>query len=119
MARILVVDDQPDILLLMRVLLEPAGHETLLAADSERALERLDAESVDLVLLDVFMPVRDGWSVLRAIQAKEKPARVVIVSSRAAPEDLQRAFDLGAVGYLPKPFLPDQLLAAVDAAMAG
>ena len=114
MARILVVDDEPDILLFVRICLTGAGHETVLAADGERALEQLQRESVDLVLLDVCMPVMDGWSVLEAIYARDdESTRVVVMSGRPAPGDLRRAFELGAADYVRKPFLPQQLLDAV------
>lgn len=111
MATILVVDDEPDALLVMRIHLERAGHETRLAADGEQALDRLDG--VDLVLLDVCMPVMDGWSVLEALLARGSAARVVVVSGRPQPGDLRRAVELGAVAYLPKPFLPDRLLEVI------
>jgi DNA-binding response OmpR family regulator len=115
MARILVVDDEPDILLFVRIYLTAAGHETVLAADGERALEQLQRESVDLVLLDVCMPVMDGWSVLEAINARDdQSTRVVVMSGRPAPGDLRRAFELGAADYVRKPFLPQQLLDAVN-----
>jgi DNA-binding response OmpR family regulator len=115
MARILVVDDEPDILLFVRIYLSAAGHETVLAADGEQALQRLEQGNVDLVLLDVCMPVMDGWSVLESIRGS---TRVVVISGRPAPGDLRRAFELGAADYVRKPFLPEQLLEAVTAALA-
>jgi CheY-like chemotaxis protein len=119
MARVLVVDDEPDVLLVVRIALESAGYETLLAADGERALERLAAEPVDLVLLDVCMPVMDGWSVLEAIRQRGQGLPVVVISGRPAEGDLRRAFELGAADYLQKPFLPEQLVAAVEKALVG
>jgi CheY-like chemotaxis protein len=121
MARILVVDDEPDVLLFVRIYLEGAGHETVLAADGERALEHLDAHPVDLVLLDVCMPVMDGWSVLETINERVGQAggtRVVVISGRPAPGDLRRAFELGAADYVRKPFEPEQLVEAVHAALS-
>ena len=115
MARILVVDDEPDILLFLRIHLTAAGHETVLAADGEQALERLHQDHFDLVLLDVCMPIMDGWSVLEAIH---ESTRVVVVSGRPAPGDLRRAFELGAADYVRKPFLPERVLEAVSAALA-
>lgn len=115
MARILVVDDEPDMLLVVRMVLDRAGYSTVLAADGEQALERLGG--VDLVLLDVGMPVMDGWSVLAAARARALPVRVVVVSGRRAPGDVRRAFDLGAVDYLRKPFPPDRLLVTVAGAL--
>jgi DNA-binding response OmpR family regulator len=118
-ARILVVDDEPDVLLFVRIYLEAAGHQTVLAADGERALELLDADPIDLVLLDVCMPVMDGWSVLEAINARRAgAARVVVISGRPAPGDLRRAFELGAADYMRKPFDPDQLLEGVNAVLS-
>jgi CheY-like chemotaxis protein len=115
MARILVVDDEPDVLLFVRIYLTAAGHETVLAADGEQALERLQEEAIDLVLLDVCMPVMDGWTVLESIRGS---TRVVVISGRPAPGDLRRAFQLGAAGYVRKPFLPEQLLDAVSRALS-
>ena len=115
MARILLVDDEPDALLVMRIHLERAGHETVLAADGEQALERLDG--VDLVVLDVCMPVMDGWSVLEAVRARGHGPPVVVASGRPQPGDLRRALDLGAADYLRKPFLPDRLVEVVNSTL--
>ena len=100
MARILVVDDQPDTLLEMRIVLEAAGHEPVLAADAERATDRLTAAPVALVLVDVAMPTGDGWAVLHAATRAKVP--VVVVSSRATPSQLKRAEELGAAAHLDK-----------------
>src|SRR5438876_12443877 len=88
MARILVVDDEPDILLLHRLNLEGAGHEVLLAADGMKALERIDADMPDCVVLDVMMPVLDGWGVLEALQAREAAPPVLVVSAKSATADI-------------------------------
>lgn len=111
-----MVDDEPDVLLVMRMQLERAGHTTALAADGEQALERLD--DAELVLLDVSMPIMDGWSVLEAVRARAEPMPVVVMSGRGRSEDIRRAFELGAADYLTKPFLPDRLLAVVDAVLS-
>jgi CheY-like chemotaxis protein len=116
-ARILVIDDEPDVLLLLRMVLEDEGHDTLLAADGESALERLEGGAVDLVLLDVCMPVMDGWQVLETIQGRSTPPPVVIISGRSLPGDLDRAAELGALDYVAKPFDPAELLARVEAAL--
>ncbi|MGH9186184.1 MAG: response regulator [Acidimicrobiales bacterium] len=114
MARVLVVDDEPDILLLHRVNLEAAGHEVFLAADGERALCRMASDLPDVVLLDVMMPVLDGWAVLEALQSRDDGPAVLVVSARSAPADVERATALGAAGYLTKPFDADDLLVAID-----
>jgi DNA-binding response OmpR family regulator len=102
--RILVVDDQPDALLAARMALVGAGHECMLAADGDRALELLAAGGIDLVVIDPAMPLHDGWPVLAA--AGSLP--VVVVSNVAE-----------AAGRLPKPFTATDLVAAVSAALGG
>jgi DNA-binding response OmpR family regulator len=114
MARILVVDDEPDILLLHRLNLEGAGHEVLLAADGMKALERITADRPDCVVLDVMMPVLDGWGVLEALQAQGDPPPVLVVSAKSAAADIEHALSMGAKGYLAKPFNAHTLLDEVE-----
>lgn len=102
MARILVVDDQPDSLLAARMALVDAGYDCVLAADGERALEVLSDGGVDAMVIDPAMPLHDGWPVLAAAG----PVPVVVVSN-AAP----------FAGRLPKPFAAADLVAAVSAAL--
>ena len=113
MARILVVDDEPDILLLHRLNLQDAGHEVLLAADGMKALERIGADQPDCVVLDVMMPVLDGWGVLEALQERSDPPPVLVVSAKSSDADIEHAMSLGAMGYLAKPFNAAMLLAEV------
>jgi len=119
MARILVVDDEPDILLLHRLNLEGAGHEVLLAADGMKALERIDAEHPDMVVLDVMMPVLDGWGVLEALQTRANPPPVLVVSAKSSPADVEHAMSMGAAGYLAKPFNAPSLLQEVAKLLNG
>ena len=111
--KILIVDDEPDILLMMRVNLEGEGFETMLAADGETALERVRTDAPDVVLLDVMMPVLDGWGVLEAMAALTDAPATVVVSAKAAPADVGRAFQLGAADYVTKPFSIDHLIATI------
>lgn len=102
--RVLVVDDEPDILLMLRLNLEAEGFETALAADGETALERVAADRFDLMFLDVMMPVMDGWGVLEHLPRDGTAPRVVIISARSAAADVARALSAGAIDYLTKPF---------------
>lgn len=113
MARILVVDDEPDILLLHRLNLEGAGHEVLLAADGIKALERIGLDRPDGVVLDVMMPVLDGWGVLEALQERVDAPPVLVVSAKSAQADIDHALSMGAKGYLAKPFNATTLLEEV------
>jgi len=119
MARILVVDDEPDILLLHRLNLEAAGHEVLLAADGMKALERIDIDHPDCVVLDVMMPVLDGWGVLEALQDRVDAPPVLVVSAKSSPADVEHALSIGARGYLAKPFNAQMLLDQVRTLVSG
>jgi DNA-binding response OmpR family regulator len=114
MARVLVVDDEPDILLLHRLNLEAAGHEVLLAADGMKALERIAADAPVAVVLDVMMPVLDGWGVLERLASMADPPPVLVVSAKSSRDDIARAINSGAADYLGKPFNPDALIVAVS-----
>jgi CheY-like chemotaxis protein len=109
MARILVVDDQPDALLGARAALAGAGHDCVLAADGDRALELLAGGGFDLVVLDPAMPLHDGWLVLAA--AGLPP--VVAVSKNV--DGLGRRPEVAAT--LPKPCAPADLVAVVAAVL--
>ena len=113
MAKVLIVDDEPDILLMLRVNLEAEGYQTSLAADGETALRRLEDEAPDLMVLDVMMPVMDGWAVLDTLRSETGAPPVVVLSAKTAPPDIIRALELGAAEYLTKPFDPANLLATI------
>ena len=98
---------------MLRVNLEAEGYQTALAADGETALRRIADERPDLILLDVMMPVIDGWGVLEALARDVFSQRVVVVSAKASERDVTRALELGASAYLSKPFDPDELIEVV------
>jgi two-component system alkaline phosphatase synthesis response regulator PhoP len=114
MSRILIVDDEPDILLMLRLNLEAVGHEVLMAADGEMALERIDVDGPELVVLDVLMPVLDGWGVLERLQQRAGAPPVVVVSAKTGVRDIETAMRLGAVDYVTKPFDPDLLIQKLE-----
>jgi DNA-binding response OmpR family regulator len=111
--KVLIVDDEPDILLMLRVNLEAEGYQTALAADGETALRRIADERPDLILLDVMMPVMDGWGVLETLNRDVFSHRVVVVSAKSGERDVTRALELGANAYLSKPFDPDELIEVI------
>ena len=108
--RVLIAEDDPDTLVILRVNLNAAGFEPMLAGDGHTALERIETEAPDAVLLDVLLPGIDGWQVLEQLHAKGDPVPVIICSGKDNMHDLQRARDLGAVAYLVKPFDIDRLI---------
>jgi DNA-binding response OmpR family regulator len=107
---VLAVDDDPDLLLLLRSTVEGDGHRAILASDGRMALERIAEESPDVICLDLMMPVMDGWSVLSELNAWTDAPPVIVVSAKTSDEDMIKAFELGATGYVFKPFDPSRLV---------
>lgn len=116
MSTVLIVDDEPDVRMLTRLLLEMEGHEVCEAVDGESALTLLGgSHAFDVVLLDIRMPGMSGWEVLAKLRADPRleGLRVVVFSAHTEPRDLERALTEGATAYLTKPFTEEQLLAAL------
>lgn len=105
---VLVVDDEPDVLLLCRVNLEFEGYTVLEAADGEEAMERIREDRPDVILLDVMMPKMDGWQVLSAVKADDdlKSIPVVMLTAKVQDQDQIRGWQEGAADYITKPFSP-------------
>jgi CheY-like chemotaxis protein len=112
---VLLVDDERAIRTICRVNLEADGLAVLEAKDGAEALEEIRREHPSLVLLDVMMPGIDGWNVAEQLEADDetRDIPVVFLSARAAREDRLRAQELGAVGYIVKPFDPLELAGIV------
>ncbi|WP_171161615.1 response regulator transcription factor [Streptomyces sp. I05A-00742] len=114
MTRILVVEDDPDLALALRVLLTRTGYAVIPADDGREALRLLFAERPALVILDIGLPELDGWEVLeRTRDLSDLP--VLLLTARGAETDRVRGLRSGADDYLPKPFGNDELLARVEA----
>jgi DNA-binding response OmpR family regulator len=112
-SRILVVDDDDDIRGLVRTLLERAGHDVVDAPDGRAGLRELYGASPDLVILDVAMPVLDGWATLERIRdVSDVP--VLMLTARDAEPDRVRGLTGGADDYVVKPFGRQELVARVD-----
>jgi two-component system cell cycle response regulator len=115
-ASVLVVDDDPMNRMLLTRDLEREGHRVATAEDGVRALEALAAEPFDIVLLDVLMPVLDGYDTLARIERDEKLRHVpvIMVSALEDIESVVRCIEMGAADYLPKPFDPVLLRARIN-----
>jgi len=116
--KVLIVDDEPDVLLTLRMILESEGFDPLLAADGETALRRVDEERPDLVVLDIMMPVLDGWFVLAELAGRTRRPCVVVCSAKSSDTDRARAKELSADEYVTKPFEPDDLVAVIRNVLA-
>ena len=112
--RILVVDDDPHMLTMMRRVLEVEGYAVALAPDGDAALEVLRSQPVDLVILDVMLPGRDGFDVCRTVR-RESAVPVLMLTARDEATNKVTGLDSGADDYVVKPFNPDELLARVRA----
>ena len=122
MSFVLVVDDAADVRVLCREVLSRAGHEVVTVASGEEALTFLDraARLPDLVLLDIVMPVMDGWEVLDAIRASPdtQRLRVVMFSVKSQRRDRIAGFQRGCDGYVSKPFNLDLWLREIEDVLA-
>ncbi|MCX6046643.1 MAG: response regulator transcription factor [Chloroflexi bacterium] len=115
--RILMVDDDRDIVRVVRGYLEQAGYEVLAAYEGESALHMLRSGHPDLLLLDLMLPHRDGWELTRLIRADSALANIPIIMLTARIEDTDKilGLELGADDYVTKPFNPREVLARVRA----
>ena len=118
--RVLVVDDERLNRAILRAALTAQGHEVVEAVDGREALERLAEGPIDVVLLDIVMPVLDGYETLAAIKVDPSLSRlpVIIISSVDEVPSVVRCIEMGATDYLPKPFQPTILRARIESSLA-
>jgi two-component system response regulator AtoC len=110
MRRVLVVDDEENIRLVLRTLLRKHGYEVEVAESGERALELVDGFGPDFILTDVRMPKMGGLDLLATLQAKQHPATVIVMSAYGNVDMALEAIKAGAYDYVSKPFKPDEML---------
>jgi DNA-binding response OmpR family regulator len=119
-ARILVADDDADILALVAFRLERSGYEVIRAGDGAEALMLALEEAPALAVLDVSMPKLDGYEVTRRIRADERTCRlpVILLTARVLERDVALGYEAGADDYMKKPFSPQELRVHVQAILA-
>ncbi|MFN8007924.1 MAG: response regulator transcription factor [Terriglobia bacterium] len=113
---ILVVDDEPQILRVMRASLPARGYEVITASSGEEALDQLKKQLTDLIILDLVMPGLGGLEVCRRIREFSQ-VPIIVLSAKGSENDKVAALDLGADDYITKPFSMDELLARVRAVL--
>lgn len=112
--RVLIIDDDPDVVELLVDILEDAGYEALTAASCQEALDKLQLENQEphLVLLDIMMPDIDGFQILHLIRERSS-VPVIMLTARREVDYLRDAIDIGADDYIKKPFHTQELLARI------
>ena len=120
MPHILIVDDEPNIVMSLEFLMRKSGYQVSIARNGTEALDAVDRTAFDVVLLDIMMPDVDGYQVCRYV--KEHPARgatkVVFLSAKSKDADIRRGYEAGADLYLPKPFSTRLLMEKVKELLA-
>ncbi len=117
--KILVIDDDPDMTRILEDILTPHNYEVLVAHDGMSAVEKTNQERIDLILLDIRMPLLSGFwfaDIFRQ-RPQTKGVPVIVMSALAGEEEVKKAYSLGARAYLKKPFRSEELLTVIQKAL--
>ena len=117
MARILIVEDEPDIALGLQQDLLLEGYDVDVVGDGQAAVERAERGAIDLILLDVMLPRKDGFAVCRELRRSGKRVPIIVLTARTHEAEKVLGLDLGADDYVTKPFSPMELRARIKAAL--
>lgn len=119
MAKILVVEDEPSLQTLLEYQLKRIGHEIVVAPDGKEALESIKSDRPDLVLLDVMLPIKGGFQVLREMQEDPRLSKipVIMLSAKGQQHDIAAGIDKGVFDYITKPFNIPNLAERIEAAL--
>ena len=114
--KILIVDDEPNIVMSLDYLLRKNNFEVFIARNGNEALKLLDSEVPDLMLLDIMMPDVDGYEVCMHVKSNEKykGVKVVFLSAKSKQEDIEKGYAMGADLYLTKPFSTRNLVKSIE-----
>ena len=114
---VLIVEDDNNIAELLRLYLEKEGYATLVASDGGAGLEQFRQHHPDIVVLDVMMPVMDGWEVCRAIRQTDKKTPIIMLTAKGETTDKVSGLKMGADDYITKPFEMKEVLARIEAVL--
>ncbi|MDG1277021.1 MAG: response regulator [Algoriphagus sp.] len=113
MNKILIVDDEPNILLSLEFLFKKEGYQVLIARDGEEAMQLIENQVPELIILDIMMPKVDGYEVCAYVKKNYPKTQVIFLSAKSKEKDLQKGLALGADRYLTKPFSTKEIVAEV------
>jgi DNA-binding response OmpR family regulator len=119
--RILIVDDEPSIVVPLEFLMKREGYEVAVAADGESALEAVAAGAPDLVILDVMLPRMNGFEVCRRLRADERlgALKILMLTAKGRDSEMEKGLGLGADAYVTKPFSTRDLVGRIRALLGG
>jgi DNA-binding response OmpR family regulator len=119
-SKVLIVDDEPNIVLSLEFLMKQQGYETRVARDGEEALAEVERFRPDLVLLDVMLPRRDGFEVCERLRADGwSDLKILMLTAKGRDVEIEKGLALGADGYVTKPFSTAELVARVADLLEG
>lgn len=113
MNKILIVDDEPNILLSLEFLFKKEGYQVLIARDGEEAMQLIENQIPELIILDIMMPKVDGYEVCAYVKKNYPKTQVIFLSAKSKEKDLKKGLALGADRYLTKPFSTKEIVAEV------
>ncbi len=118
--KILVADDEPNIVVALEYLLQHAGYDVTVARDGQEALHQIEASPPDLVLLDVMMPVRSGYEVCKQIRERAEWAhiKVIMLTAKGRDAEVNKGLAMGADLYVTKPFSTRDLINQINGLLA-
>ena len=114
--KILIVDDEENICEIVRLYIEKEGFDAIIANDGQEAVAKFNKEKPDLILLDIMLPIKDGWQVCREIRAQSK-VPIIMLTAKGETFDKVLGLELGADDYVVKPFEPKELIARIRAVL--
>ena len=115
MKKILFVDDEPQLVEMVKIRLEANNYEVILASDGEQALEKARGEKPDLIILDIMLPKMDGYKVCRMLKFDDKYSSIPVIMLTARSQESEKSMgeEVGADAYIIKPFEPQMLLGKI------
>ena len=116
MKKILIVDDEPNIVMSLEFAFQKQGYEVFIARDGSEALHIISQNTPDVIILDIMMPLVDGYETIKQVRGNSAfaKAKIIFLSAKSKPEDIEKGLALGADDYFTKPFSVKKLIAAVE-----